>query len=156
MDKAQIKETIVNAIKTVQEKGYILIRGCFYDETPEGKFVCALGSVLVANNRKTYDVSPQIQEIFGVDYIWVNDFIQCYDGNEAGRWAQYKEAKEVAEEIIKEFNPEQHWRAISALSKPIEVKPTEESIEIVKEEIKVEEGPKEEIKVEEAVKEEVK
>lgn len=148
MNREEIKTIIVNSIKTAQEKGYTLVRGCWYDKSEKGDCCCALGSVFVANDEKMYDYSPRLQEKFGVDYIWINDFIHAFDGTSISWSSKYKEAKELGEDIAKEFNPPIHLEWIKI----------KDNKEVKEEKVEAKEEPKEEkaIETKEEPKEEIK
>jgi hypothetical protein len=142
MDKAQLKETIVKAVKVAQEKGYTLVSGAYLDTIDGNNCACALGCVLIANDRKMYDYFPQLKELLGVEYDWVNAFIHAFDNNSTSVPFP-EEAKVLAEELVKELKPIRHREWEYQQMKKMEAKQN---------------APKEEIKVEvkEETKEEVK
>lgn len=154
MDKAQIKATILKAVKVAtEEKGFTLVRGAYYDVIDNNKCACALGCVLIANDCKMYDYMPKLTELLGVEWDWINSFIHAFDGNSTSAPTP-EEAKALGEELLAELKPIRHREWEVKHRKEFNAIEFNSIFEAPKEEIKEEkvietkEAPKEEIKEE--------
>lgn len=79
----QIKETILNNIKTARENGITLITEDW--GRSDKKCACALGCILINNNHVLSDEDSEhynaiVQDYLNVWETWVDQFIRGYDG----------------------------------------------------------------------------
>jgi len=102
MNNEEIKTKIIEAINiATKDKGYTLVK--HHWGSNEDKRTCALGCVLVANDKELTSFFIQIMKIFGVSSIWVNEFISGYDN--CSSMILDQAARDLGAAIAKQFDP---------------------------------------------------
>lgn len=108
---ATIKEKIMKSITFAQkELGFTLCKEDW--GMAHLKCTCAMGCVLLQQKPKEqtciedFQGNPaKVAEILGVSEMWVDEFIEGFDGNGSAKEAKIPQAWELGAEIAKETNP---------------------------------------------------
>src|ERR1700679_3678427 len=99
-----IRETILNSIKYVRETiGYTLISEEW--GSSNSKCACAIGCVLIQNDPKQInftDLAARASKILNVSEIWVDSFIDGFDGIGKAECASVPEAWNMGYSIATE------------------------------------------------------
>jgi hypothetical protein len=113
MNNNDIKSRIVSGINYAKEKlGFTLVHSAWGSK--QEKCACALGCVLIANDRHLEDVCVEDNEseaasVLGVSTVWVESFINGFDDGEEHEVNTLDvKARELGIELRKELSPKEH------------------------------------------------
>jgi hypothetical protein len=114
---SELKDKIVSAIKSAQEKGITLVKHNWGSKNT--KCACPLGCVLIANEHTIYndeeDNAQAVAELLDVSEDWVTNFIYGFDGDPIDRYNPYMDAWNLGYELRHEIKPINHTDYVNSL-----------------------------------------
>ena len=116
----EIKQLILDSIKwTVNTLGWTLISDDWGNAND--KCTCAMGCVLLKDNPQDVVIieeerenASKVAELLGVSELWVDSFINGFDGNRTFESSKLPEAWAMGAELAKETKPITHFNFLEA------------------------------------------